>query len=59
MTNFPPRSIGWFQGPSGDTVRSLNSGIKRPYLERIGLAHEYASAALLDLITHKVDCLSI
>lgn len=43
-----------FQGPSVDEVRVANPMSKRPYLERINVAHSYASAELLDLIVNKV-----
>ena len=37
-----------------DEVRVANPMSKRPYLERINVAHRYASAELLDLIVNKV-----
>lgn len=43
------------QGPSVDEVRVANPMSKRPYLERINVAHSYASAELLDLIVNKFD----
>jgi gamma-tubulin complex component 2 len=43
------------QGPSVDEVRVANPMSKRPYLERINIAHSYASAELLDLIVNKFD----
>lgn len=44
-----------FQGPSVEELRVANPISKRPYLERINIAHNYASAELLDLIVNKVE----
>lgn len=43
----------WSQGPYMDDIVSSSPCTKRPYLERISVAHEFASRELLDLITGK------
>ncbi|KAG0591209.1 hypothetical protein KC19_1G158300 [Ceratodon purpureus] len=43
------------QGPSVEELRVANPISRRPYLERINIAHNYASAELLDLIVNKFD----
>ena len=43
-----------FQGPSVEELRLANPISRRPYLERINIAHNYASAELLDLLINKV-----
>lgn len=43
------------QGPSVEELRLANPISRRPYLERINIAHNYASAELLDLLINKFD----
>ncbi|KAH9541682.1 hypothetical protein CY35_14G078000 [Sphagnum magellanicum] len=43
------------QIPFAEDANQRNIGPRRPYLERINIAYEFASAELLNLIIHKFD----
>ncbi|XP_024392107.1 gamma-tubulin complex component 2 isoform X3 [Physcomitrium patens] len=43
------------QGPSLEDLRVANFTSTRPYLERVNVAHRYASAELLNLIVNRFD----
>jgi len=44
----------FLQIPFAEDANQRNIGPRRPYLERINIAYEFASAELLNLIIHKV-----